>query len=419
MNSTYNIVLRAGEMAIALSAKLLGRISRNSKFCKFAEGHSGLLEHIREEISPNLSSSPIWIHASSLGEYGVARPIIKQLRQEMECSIIVTFFSPTGCEALRKYHPDVDYVCYLPLDTCHNARTFLDIIRPQKAIFIISEYWINYLSELRNRQIPTYLISAIINDNAPFFKWYGQIFRESLCSFTHIMVLNERSQRNLRRLGYENCTLTGDPLFDNAITIASTAWRNTIIENFAAQGDVFIAGSISDQKDLDLVCTLADNYPDIHFIFVPHEISEEILNNIKFNLSGYALCYSECTVDTDFSKTQVLIIDYLGALAYLYRYGKWAYVGGGFTPYLHSVIEATVYGLPVSFGPRINRKVTPHELIALEIGAVVHNCQDIIRWFDALRNNEEKLRDIKERALHYAQMNSGATAQIIKMLTAP
>mgnify|MGYP007025203057 CR=1 FL=1 len=60
-----------------------------------------------------------------------------------------------------------------------------------------------------------------------------------------------------------------------------------------------------------------------------------------------------------------------GSLGLLYRYGAMAYIGGGFTSQLHSIIEATVYGLPAAFGPRTERKVTPDDLCDLGVGTVV------------------------------------------------
>lgn len=417
MNLIYNTVFTLGNYILTLIAHLSVILPPNGKFRRFIEGQQNVLDEVQKEAGSTLDRPTLWVHASSLGEYGVARPIIKQLRQQGNYRIIVTFFSPTGYEALRRYHPDVDYVFYLPFDTRSNVCRFLDYIQPQKAIFIISEYWINYLSELKKRNIPTYLVSAIIGRNTPFFKWYGGLYKESLHAFTHFMVLNEQSARNLNRLGYTNLSITGDPLFDNAITIASTSWSNPIVERFARQGDLFIAGSVSDKKDLRLVCSLANRHRETHFIIVPHEICEENLNDIKFNLDGNALCYSECDESTDFSDTQVLIIDFLGALAYLYRYGKWAYVGGGFTPYLHSIIEATVYGLPVAFGPRIHRKVTPNDLIRLGIGSIVRNPHDLEQWFTAMQGNETAMENIRRTAEEYTRQNSGATSQIIRLLT--
>lgn len=416
MNKLYNLILTGGESLLKLTASLSFLLPADSKFRKLAMGQQRLLANIQADFSAKHNEPVIWLHASSLGEYGVARPVIRQLKKEKRYCIVLTFFSPTGYEALKRYHPEVDHVYYLPWDTRKNASRFLDIIQPEKAIFIISEYWINYLHELKAKAIPTYLISAIISPKSPFFKWYGSIFRQSLNAYTHFMVLNETSKLNLQQLGYTNMTQTGDPLFDNAIAIAATPWNNPIIERFAKQGNLFIAGSISDAKDMHLICSLANNHRDVPFIIVPHEICEENLNKLKFNLHGYALCYSECDETTDFSNTQVLIIDFLGALAYLYRYGRWAYVGGGFTPYLHSIIEATVYGLPVCFGPEIHRKVTPNELIHLGIGSIVHNVHDLEQWFGALRSDEHKLARIREVAQQYTLQNSGATSHITRLL---
>ena len=126
--------------------------------------------------------------------------------------------------------------------------------------------------------------------------------------------------------------------------------------------------------------------------------------------------YTEWSADTDFTHTQVLIIDAMGLLAYLYRYGTWAYVGGGFTPLLHSVIEATVYGLPVAFGPRIERKVTPQQLIQHGIGAMTDTPQALAQWFDALRNNPARLAEIRRAAKAYVESNLGATREIVKTI---
>lgn len=418
MNRLYNIILINGKILLSIIARLSFLLTPESKLKKFAKGQQGLMKQIQAEMScrRDYATPVIWLHASSLGEYGVARPIIKHLKQQGKYRIVVTFFSPTGYEALNVHHPEIDHIFYLPWDTARNARTFIETVHPQKAIFIISEYWVNYLNELRVRSIPTFLISAVISRNAPFFKWYGGLFRPSLKAFTHFLVLNRQSGENLKSLGYRNFSVIGDPLFDNAIAVASTPYQNPIVEKFTYGKEVFIAGSVSDRKDLQLVCHLANRYRDVRFIIVPHEISEEVLNDIKFNLDGYALCYSECDDNTDFSDTQTLIIDFLGALAFLYRYGKWAYVGGGFTPYLHSIIEATVYGLPVAFGPMIQRKVTPNELIQLGIGRVVRSEKELEQWFEALKDAPRQLERIKSTALDYSRENSGATSNIIQIL---
>lgn len=420
MNILYNSILRTGQLALHLIASNPWLCPSHSKLRKLATAQEHVIRQIREAFLKGARDSRpvIWIHAASLGEFGVARPIIRQLHAQKKWNIVVTFFSPTGYEALSSSrHPGIDHVFYLPWDTRRQAAAFLDIIRPRKAIFIISEYWLNYLGELKRRAIPTYLVSAVIRKDAPFFRWYGGAFRRSLDTFTHFMVLNPSSAQLLARLGHHNATVTGDPLFDNVIAVASTPYRNPIVERFAAGRPVFIAGSTSDRKDLELVCTLANRHPDMRFIIVPHEISEEGLNRIRYHLRGPARLYSECSETTDFQHTQTLIIDFLGALAYLYRYGTWAYVGGGFTPYLHSIIEPAVYGLPVAFGPKTRRKVTPRELAARGIGKVVRSAKELDNWLQAMQAHPERLAAIKEATSGYTRQNAGATREIMHILT--
>lgn len=413
MHTIYNVLLLTTEVLLGLLCRLL---SADSKVRKLGEGQRHLLDKIEKELSGKKREKLVWVHAASLGEYGVARPIIRQLREKCGCTVVLTFFSSTGYEALHDHHPDVDEVFYLPLDTPKNASRFLDILQPERAVFIISEFWPNYLFQLKKRGIPTFLISALITERSPLFRWYGRLLRQSLQAFTRFMVLDEGSRANLQKLGFENLSVTGDPLFDNAIAVASTPWQNVVIEHFAAQGDLFIAGSISDSKDLELVCALARKHREVHFVFVPHEINEDMLSDIEGRLEGSFCRYSACDEHTDFAGVQVLIIDTLGSLAYLYRYGKWAYVGGGFTPYLHSIIEATVYGLPVAFGPKIHRKVTPKQLVERGIGCIVTSADELDQWFTLLKNNEAELKKIRETAETYARQNSGATDRIIRLI---
>ena len=49
----------------------------------------------------------------------------------------------------------------------------------------------------------------------------------------------------------------------------------------------------------------------------------------------------------------ILLVDTIGLLTYLYSLGSYAYVGGGFTRGVHSVLEPAVYGCQIACGPNI------------------------------------------------------------------
>src|SRR5471030_872875 len=125
-------------------------------------------------------SDSIWFHFASLGEFEQGRPVLEEMRALYPGDkIIVTFFSPSGYE-IRKNTPLADAVYYLPLDTAHNARTFIETINPAIAIFTKYEYWYHFFNELHKREIPLYVISGIFRPDQVFFKWYGSLHRKIL-----------------------------------------------------------------------------------------------------------------------------------------------------------------------------------------------------------------------------------------------
>ncbi|MCM1292557.1 MAG: 3-deoxy-D-manno-octulosonic acid transferase [Bacteroides sp.] len=417
MSIIYNMSANAVNGFVKLYSRFLSEKSHR-KFSRFVKGQRDIMDTIAREMADIDRSAPtIWVHCASLGEYGVARPLITEMKRRMKCNIVLTFFSPSGYEALGASHPDIDRLFYLPIDTRRQARRFIDLVKPDRAVFMISEFWPNYLAQLKSNAIPTFLVSAIIRDNSQFFKWYGRTYRKLLSSFSHIFVLNNGSKFNLSMLGYDDVSIIGDALFDNASLVASTPWHDAIIERFTSFSPTFIAGSISDHNDRRLIKALMDKNPDTRFILVPHDIREDEIERLTAFDPTRTVRYTRADQFTDLQSARVLIIDCMGKLAYLYRYGTWAYVGGGFTPLLHSVIEATVYGLPVAFGPRIERKVTPQQLQNLGIGAITETPEQICQWFEDLKDNPERLKEIKQKASDYVARNEGATDVIVSRIT--
>lgn len=88
--------------------------------------------------------------------------------------ILLTFFSPSGYEIRRNYS-GADWVFYLPADTPRNAARFLDTVKPEMAVFIKYEFWLNYLAELSRREVPTYIISAVFRPDSIFSGRGGEL----------------------------------------------------------------------------------------------------------------------------------------------------------------------------------------------------------------------------------------------------
>ena len=151
---------------------MISPFHRKARLMRFGQWKTNSI--LREKIDRN--AKYIWFHASSLGEFEQGRPFIEMVRRlHPQAKILLTFFSPSGYE-VRCNFPLVDAVSYLPLDSPHNVKAFLDAVKPRMALFIKYEFWGNYLQELRRRGIPTYIISSIFRKSQIFFKPWGGMF---------------------------------------------------------------------------------------------------------------------------------------------------------------------------------------------------------------------------------------------------
>ena len=123
--------------------------------------------------------------------------------------ILITFFSPSGFEIVRHFGI-ADWVFYLPFDTRKNAKKFIESVQPIKMIFVKSEFWFNYIIELKKKNIPTFFISSSFRKNQYFFKFYGKWFSNKLKSITHFFVQNTESETLLNKIGIHKVSISGD-----------------------------------------------------------------------------------------------------------------------------------------------------------------------------------------------------------------
>ncbi len=141
----------------------------NDKAADFIKGRKHTFPELREFRTTIGDARLIWIHSASLGEFEQGRPIIEKLKTYRPgYKILLTFFSPSGFN-IRKDYEYADHVCYLPVDTPGNARSFFETARPDLAIFVKYEFWHNHLLMLRKNKVPFFLVSAIFRNDQLFF----------------------------------------------------------------------------------------------------------------------------------------------------------------------------------------------------------------------------------------------------------
>jgi 3-deoxy-D-manno-octulosonic-acid transferase len=409
----YNLFLLLYSVGIRVVAMA------NPKARKWINGRRNIFATINEQLTTG-NGQPIWMHCASLGEFEQGRPLLEELKAvNPEQKIVLTFFSPSGYEVMKDYK-GADFIFYLPMDSPVNAKKFLDAVNPALVLWVKYEYWFYYLSELKQRNITTLLVSGIFRQNQPFFKWYGAIWRKMLESFTHFFVQNDESKHFLATLGVkENITVNGDTRFDRVLEIARHFTPVSFIDIFCGDSAVIVAGSTWEEDEIELL-HFVNVHQHIKFIIAPHEIDKTNLKDVKDEFPN-SIFYSELgngQRTTDKGQPNVLIIDNIGMLSRLYRYATVAFVGGGFgADGVHNVLEAAVYGKPVVFGPVYEKfdeaigLVNAGGAVCIDGGPV--KLETIL---NSLLNDEAARKRRGEAAKQFVFENAGASKKIIEFI---
>jgi 3-deoxy-D-manno-octulosonic-acid transferase len=410
----------------------------NPKAKLWIDGRKHIFENIASQITDN--EAIIWFHAASLGEFEQGRPLIEKIKQEQpQYKILLTFFSPSGYE-IRKNYPHADSIAYLPIDTKANAQRFLDLVKPKKIIFIKYEFWYHYLNEATLRGISTIYIAALFKENSSYFKWYFSFYQSVFQRITHFFVQDILSKdvllrkvRKVRNVGrvqnpanvqqnpnvqnpnnVNYVSVVGDPRVDRVAAIAKEAKKYPLIDAFAKNQNILIAGSTWAKDEL-ILKSLLTQYQDWKYIIAPHEIAKNRLQSIENQYNrGEVLRFSQAN-ETNIQTAKILLIDNIGMLSSLYFYGKIAYIGGGFGTGIHNTLEPMAFGLPVIFGTKYQKFEEARTMVSLGGAFSIRNEKELNDAFDSL-SQKEFYEKSKQVVLSYMFDNQGATQKIYDYL---
>jgi 3-deoxy-D-manno-octulosonic-acid transferase len=416
----------------------------NEKARLWRDGRKDIFQKIETQLLDKQQDTPtktIWFHVSSLGEFEQGRPIIEALKDSKfqmpnsNIRVVLTFFSPSGYE-MRKDYPLADHVFYLPIDNSRNALRFLTLIKPDLVVFVKYEFWFHYLTQLQKLNTPILLVSAIFRAKQ-FSKWnpYSSLLIRILKNFTKLFLQDNASVELLKKYGINNTMLSGDTRVDRVAAIAEEGKELPIIAQFVANKPCFVGGSTWEADEQRIISIFKNpKFKDWRFIFAPHDISANNIQRLEKLLPEKSIRYSEILQNLpqnavytegspfgDFLKkndSRILIIDNIGLLSALYRYGKIAYIGGGFGSGIHNTLEPIAHGLPVLFGPKYEKFTEAIQLVKTGGGFVVEDGQNADNQsFETIMERlliSENYEKAAFAARDYIVQNRGATLQVVE-----
>jgi len=371
----------------------------DSKTKKGIRGRKQSLEIVRNAFSPE--DKVLWMHASSLGEYEQGLPVLEKLKEQLQdYKVLITFFSPSGYENVKKKKHIADAICYLPFDKKKDVQEFVSSFDCQIFFTVKYDYWYNILSELKNRGTKIYVISALFYEHQIFFenygKWFAKQLKENIDWFFHQTIKSSALAKNI---GLVNSSVSGDTRFDRVKQFLYRDNHLDFIEDFKGNQKLIVFGS-SWQAEEDIAQILAKKLPEAKIIIAPHDLHR--VPHLQ-KLFPNAILYSSLSnaPNIQLSSFPVLIIDSIGKLSKLYSYADLAVVGGGFhSAGLHNILEAAVYGVPVIFGNQYRKNPEADDLIKAKGAKSFDDFVLASAFITEIINNDSKIEaDEKSKSL--------------------
>jgi 3-deoxy-D-manno-octulosonic-acid transferase len=418
MLTLYRLLTLPAWLLLVTAARLLPRVREN------LAARRGWARRLRGELAalPPERRHPVWIHCASMGEFEAIRPLARALR-DRGLGVALSFFSTSGPRHL-KGEVEADLVCYLPFDTPWAARRFQALLQPALGIVTKHDLWPNHLIEARRRGVPLWFVNANFHPRS----WLASpllrpFLRRLLPHFEWIATVSPARAGRFRDLLRDlpvQVEAPGDSRFDRVVERARESRAAERLPAAFRAGPLLVAGSTwepDEQLLLPAFAALHHRHPELRLLLVPHEPRPPQLERLERQLAELgleALRLGALEEGTAYAGQPVLIVDQVGLLAGLYAGASAAWVGGGFTTGVHSVIEPAAFGLPVLFGPRHHVSQEAQDLLACGGAAELRGPEDAAAWLDRLFDDGEARRAMGRAAATLVAGRTGATALLVE-----
>ena len=368
---------------------------------------AGLQAFESKGLKSTESTHRLLIHCASYGEFEQIKPLVEQIKRNHSQTVIIgSFFSPSGYEMAQSYE-QFDQIVYLPVDTKNNMRNFINEISPDLVLVVKYEIWVNFIDVVVQKNIPIYLISGLFFREQIFFKWYGGFMQNALRKLTDIFVQDEKSLEALRSMNIKG-HLGGDSRIDRVVERSKILNPHLSNLDVWCQGrKVLILGSIWPDDWNIFRPIIQDLLGGFKLIIAPHEFESGFLNKISKDIDRGEIKWS-ITANSLSPSQPAIILDAMGLLADIYRYGDIAYVGGGFKQGLHNIFEPAVHALPVLFGPDVTGHPEAPALVEYGGGFHVFSAESLKNHIYGLLQ-EDQAESSGERSLEFVLSSAGSS----------
>ena len=299
----------------------------------------------------------VWLHAASVGEANSIRPLIERLCEtHPELQLVVTTGTVSSAKLMMKRLPERAVHLYAPVDSLLAVRRFLRRVKPDMAIWVESEFWLNLLRQTHAKKIPMVLINARMSQRS-YDRWKktAAFLRYLLDVFEAIYAGSALDLQRLHALEVPRVEHVGNLKYDAKPLPYDAKDMSALMEKIGDRR-IFLASSTHPGEEeiiADAHRLIRETYPELLTIIVPrHPHRGDAICDM---LRGKKLTVAQR------SKQQILIpesdvyvADTLGELGMFYRLTGVVFMGGTLVERGgHNPIEPAQLDCAVIAGPHM------------------------------------------------------------------
>ena len=417
LRCAYNVLL-----ALALPFVWLRLLAKARREPAYLARRGERFGQVPMEVGRNV----VWFHTVSAGETIGAAPVIRAMQQRLPGErFLVTTMTPAGSDAVKAHLGDSVDHCYAPYDFPWAVARFVKRVQPRALVLMETELWPNTIRAAYRQGAAVALINARLSErSARGYGRIGSLMRQTLGHLERVVCQYDDTSQRFAALGVprERLHVSGSVKFDVNPPEDLGARAAALRERWAGQERLaWIAGSThpgEEEAVLAAHAALLRQFPQLLLVLAPRHPSraDAVLRLcVARGMRASRLSQGEAEA----ARAQVLLVDEMGRLLYLYGVADVALLCGSLVPVGgHNPIEAALHGLPMLMGPhRFNWvEVAKRFAAAGCLGCV--DKRTLAPAVAALLANPDERRRQGEQARRTVARNRGALERLLTHLEA-
>ena len=422
LNLLYAIALLAAAPWLFFRALTTGR---------YRQGWSQkLLGYIPRCVVNGIGNHPVvWLHAVSVGEVQLLKPLLEQLRSKNPAlRFVVSSTTQSGMQLAKSLFPG-DLLFFFPFDFSWSVKRVMATLKPTLIVLVELELWPNLISAASRRKIPIAVVNARLS--AGSFRGYQRLSWLTHAMFGKLRLVAAQDATYAERFvacgaSNDRVSVTGSTKFDN-VTFdrhCSQAKKLRTLVGLDAAHVVWVVGSTQSPEEVvaaKAFLTLRDTHPLLRLLIVPRHPDRFAVVFRELQAMGVdPLRRSLLEGSVSACDWQVLLVDTVGELRWWWGLADVALVGGSFgSRGGQNMIEPAAYGTNVAFGPNTANFRDICEILLAGGGATrIDSLEQILPWIRQQLEQPEAGNHRGQRAQELVKKHQGALARTVELLQA-